>query len=209
MIKRLFSIIIMICGVVLSSNTFAADMLDQPRSSRSFTVTSSDSTNTHDSSGSEEESAERVYEATRFLHTTGTLMDVDIATWRLKVKGKKIGRSLSLTYQDLSAMRMVKKEIVLVCPTVFTDRAEWEGVPLLDILERARLKDEYTHVIVQSIDGFQTSFSKDELDNHLIFVALKVNRVTLPKEHGYPARIVAEDITGGKWVKWIKSIEVQ
>jgi DMSO/TMAO reductase YedYZ molybdopterin-dependent catalytic subunit len=47
------------------------------------------------------------------------------------------------------------------------------------------------------------------MENHLIFLALKVNGVTLPKEHGYPIRLVAEDVTGGKWVKWIDSIEVK
>ena len=39
--------------------------------------------------------------------------------------------------------------------------------------------------------------------------ALNVDGVTLPKEHGYPVRLVAEDISGGKWVKRIDSIEVK
>jgi DMSO/TMAO reductase YedYZ molybdopterin-dependent catalytic subunit len=43
----------------------------------------------------------------------------------------------------------------------------------------------------------------------LLFLALKVNGLVLPGEHGFPARLVAEDILGGSWVKWVKSIEVE
>ena len=42
--------------------------------------------------------------------------------------------------------------------------------------------------------------NRNELDEHLIFMALKVNGVTLPGEHGFPVRVV--------WVKWIDYIEI-
>jgi len=114
-----------------------------------------------------------------------------------------------LGYDDLKKMSMVKKKVTLVCPGVFTDYAEWEGVLLSDILDRARIQDDYKQVIVHGLDGYQSYFSPEEIDTHLIFLALKVNGVTLPREHGYPVRIVAEDLTGGKRVKWVDRIEVK
>jgi sulfoxide reductase catalytic subunit YedY len=96
-----------------------------------------------------------------------------------------------------------------VCPGFFTDQAVWEGVPLSDILEKARVKRDYERVVFHGIDGYRSSLSREDIENHLVFLDLKVNGVTLPKEHGYPVRLVAEDITGGKWAKWIDSIEVQ
>jgi sulfoxide reductase catalytic subunit YedY len=156
-----------------------------------------------------EEPVDEVYEATKDLHETGIAQDVNISTWRLHVEGDKVGNPLSLTYGELQNMEMVKKEVELVCPGVFTDIAEWEGVPLLDILEKAQVAEDYDKVYIQSSDGYRSVFDRESIDSYLIFLALKVNGVTLPKEHGYPARLVAENISGGKWVKWIKSIEVK
>jgi len=155
------------------------------------------------------ESLDEVYEATKDLHETGIAQDVNILTWRLDVEGDRVGKPLSLTYRELKNMEMIKKEVVLVCPGVFTDTAEWEGVPLLDILEMARVAEDYAKVHIRGLDGYRSVLDRDSIDKHLIFLALKVNGVTLPKEHGYPVRLVAEDISGGKWVKWIKSIEVK
>ena len=43
----------------------------------------------------------------------------------------------------------------------------------------------------------------------MLFVALTVNGQRLPREHGFPARLVAEGMLGDRWVKWIASIEVR
>jgi DMSO/TMAO reductase YedYZ molybdopterin-dependent catalytic subunit len=156
-----------------------------------------------------DENPDTVYEATKNLHTTGIPQDVNIATWRLRVEGEKVLNPLSLSYEELKKMKMVRKEVTLICPGVFTDYAEWEGVLLSDILDMARIQDGYKRVIVHGLDNYRSSFSPEEIDTHLIFLALKVNGVTLPKEHGYPARIVAEELAGNKWVKWVDSIEVK
>jgi sulfoxide reductase catalytic subunit YedY len=65
------------------------------------------------------------------------------------------------------------------------------------------VRDDYETVRVVGLDGYTGMFSKEEVEEHLIFLALKVNGVTLPREHGFPIRVVAEDILEGKWVKWI------
>jgi DMSO/TMAO reductase YedYZ molybdopterin-dependent catalytic subunit len=160
-------------------------------------------------SDADEEIVDDVYEATKNLHETGITQDVNVFNWRLDVEGDKVGKPISLSYRKLENMEMVKKEVVLVCPGVFTDTAEWEGVPLLNILEMAQVEDDYKKVYIHGLDGYRSVLDKEAIDHHLIFLALKVNGVTLPKEHGYPVRLVAEDISGGKWVKWIDSIEVK
>lgn len=143
------------------------------------------------------------------LNTTGTPQDVDIATWRLEVRGEKVDPALSLTYEELSQMEMIKKKVILICPGFFADYAEWEGVPLLSILERANVGEEYQTVTFSGLDGYSSSFSREEVENNVLFLALKVNGKTLPKEHGFPARLVAEDTFGGRWVKWISAIEAK
>jgi sulfoxide reductase catalytic subunit YedY len=150
-----------------------------------------------------------VYEATKDLHTTGQPQDIDIRTWRLVVTGEKAGTSLSLAYQDLEKMEMTKKSVVLDCPGFFTDRADWEGVPVKSVLSMARAGDEWSTLEFRSVDGFKTSLSRKEVEENFTILALKVNGVTLPKEHGFPLRLVAENVTGGKWVKWIDRVEVK
>jgi sulfoxide reductase catalytic subunit YedY len=144
------------------------------------------------------------------LNTTGGVPpDIDIGTWRLSVSGKKVKNPLSLGYGDLESMTQVKKRVILICPGVFVDHAEWEGVPLGDILEAAKVRAGYDRVTLRSEDGFSSSFTAEQVRENLMFLAMKVNGVVLPREHGFPVRLVAEDILGGSWVKWVKSITVE
>ena len=39
---------------------------------------------------------------------------------------------------------------------------------------------------------------------HLVIVATLGNGVPLPRAQGYPARVVAEDVFGGRWVKYLE-----
>ena len=149
------------------------------------------------------------YEATKSLHTTGQPQDVDVGAWRLVVAGGKAGTPLSLAYQDLEKMELTKKNVVLDCPGFFTDKADWEGVPLKSLLSMAQVGDDWSTLEFRSVDGFKSSLSRNEVEGNFTILALKVNGVTLPKEHGFPLRLVAENVTGGKWVKWIDRIEVK
>jgi DMSO/TMAO reductase YedYZ molybdopterin-dependent catalytic subunit len=191
--------------MILSCTAVAAEVYHNSEA----IIASARPTDMERSQGTGGESPDMVYEATKDLHTTGVPQDVNISTWRLDVNGEKVQNPVSLSYKDLKNMSMVKKDVTLVCPGFFTDQAVWEGVPLSDILEKARVKRDYERVVFHGIDGYRSSLSREDIENHLVFLALKVNGVTLPKEHGYPVRLVAEDITGGKWAKWIDSIEVQ
>jgi len=46
------------------------------------------------------------------------------------------------------------------------------------------------------------------VENLFIILALRVNGKKLPQEHGFPVRVVAEDVYGGRWVKWLRSIQI-
>jgi DMSO/TMAO reductase YedYZ molybdopterin-dependent catalytic subunit len=154
------------------------------------------------------EDPDAVRKATALLHTTGEAPEVDLRRWRLKVTGKKTGKTIRLSYRKLAALEQVKRNVVLICPGAFTDRADWEGVPLSTLMEMARIREDFEKIMVFGLDGYAASFTREEVENNTIFLALKVNGVTLPPEHGFPVRIVAEDILGGRWVKWIDYIRI-
>jgi DMSO/TMAO reductase YedYZ molybdopterin-dependent catalytic subunit len=148
-------------------------------------------------------------DSTEDLHLTGSPQKVDINTWGLEIGGEGLSNPRSLNYQDLLQMEMMRKKVILICPGFFVDYAEWEGIPLLTILERAGVKADYKSITFHALDGYSSNFSRDEVENNLLFLALKVNSETIPEEHGFPVRLVAEDILGGRWVKWIQGIEVK
>jgi len=142
------------------------------------------------------------------LHSTGTPQSVDLSSWRLSVLGKHVRAPLSLTYDELSKLPMVKKRVLLICPGFFYDYLEWEGVPLQALLKKAGVGD-YARVVFTSVDGYMAEFTKAEVQTGLIMVALKGNGVPLPRAHGFPARVVAEGIYGGRWVKYLTAIALE
>ena len=97
--------------------------------------------------------------------------------------------------------------MILICPGFFYDYVEWEGVQLSALLDKAGVAD-YEKVTFTSADGYAISFKKEEVQTHLILVATKGNGAPLPRAHGFPARIVAEDVVGGKWVKYLTAITI-
>ncbi|HUV07042.1 MAG TPA: molybdopterin-dependent oxidoreductase [Spirochaetia bacterium] len=142
------------------------------------------------------------------LHTTGVAQNIDVTTWRLHIEGKALVRSLDLTYGELQRMPSVSKRVLLICPGFFADYVEWQGVSLRSLLDRAGLKQDFSSVNFESVDGYSGRFSRKEVENNLILLALGVNGQILPKEHGFPARVVAEGLLGGRWVKWLSRVEV-
>lgn len=142
------------------------------------------------------------------LNVTGTVQPVDLSTWRLLINGTAVTKELSLSYDELLQMEMITKKSILICPGFFVDYAEWTGIPIQILLKQAGVEN-YKKITVTSLDGYSTTFSQEDIEKNIIFLALKVNGVTLPSEHGFPARIVADGIYGGQWVKWVDTIEIQ
>ncbi len=163
--------------------------------------------------------ADRPVTPTAELHTTGIPQDVDIETYSLKVEGL-VETPLSLTYQDILAYPSVTEVVLLICPGVFTDNAEWTGVPVWRVLEAAGVSPEAIRVMFEALPdqtganptsmSYFTTLSMDDIKgNDDIFLAYKVNGETLPVEHGYPLRLVVKDEYGSSWVKWLGRITVE
>jgi DMSO/TMAO reductase YedYZ molybdopterin-dependent catalytic subunit len=134
---------------------------------------------------------------------------VDVSQWRLALAGAGLGNPAALTYEELLELPTVKKREHLVCPGLFAYFADWEGVPLSAILEKGKARAEYSKVTVTALDGYSVSFTREEVESNLLFLALKVYGKTLPPAEGFPVRLVAEGFSGGKWVRWLKEVRVE
>jgi DMSO/TMAO reductase YedYZ molybdopterin-dependent catalytic subunit len=139
--------------------------------------------------------------------------DVDERSWRLRVGGL-VGRPLELGYGELLAMPAVEQYVTLQCISNFVGgdlvgTAKWTGVPLRAVLERAGgVPPRAVRVVFHAVGGYTDSLPVAKALDPATVVAYGMNDRTLPRAHGYPARIIAPGIYGMKNVKWLQRIEV-
>jgi DMSO/TMAO reductase YedYZ molybdopterin-dependent catalytic subunit len=141
------------------------------------------------------------------LHTTGRPVELDINTYRLTVEGL-VENPLSLSYEEIMAYPNVTEVVLLICPGVFYDNAEWTGAPVVDILRQAKVKPEAEKVYFEAAGGYRQILTIEEAMSDGVFLAYEVNGQPLPLEHGYPLRLVVRGKYGSRWVKWLTRIEV-
>ncbi len=133
--------------------------------------------------------------------------DIDPATYKLVVNGK-VKRVLSLSYDDLLALEAEERLVDLPCVEGWTETALWKGVRLARLLETAGVLEEADNVVFASPGGYTTSLTLGDIEETDPLLAYEVNGAPLPKEQGFPVRLVVPDRLGYKWIKWLTSIEV-
>ena len=137
---------------------------------------------------------------------------VDIDGWSLKIDGM-VDKELELTFDDLLAMPLIERDITLTCVSnsvggPYVGGARWIGVRLTDLLELAGVQDGVDQIFSTDVDGM-TIGTPYELatDGRDAMIALGMNGAALPREHGYPARMVVPGLYGFiSACKWIERI---
>jgi DMSO/TMAO reductase YedYZ molybdopterin-dependent catalytic subunit len=143
------------------------------------------------------------------LHITGTPIDVDINTYRLKISGA-VDQELSLTFDDVKKMESVREEIELICPGFFVDNGYWTGVRVMDLLNLAGPQSNAININFISIDGsYSRILPLDLLKHDGFLIAYQFSDKEFSKYHGYPLRLVAKGQAGSIWVKWLGEIKVR
>ena len=142
------------------------------------------------------------------LHLTGVAPKVDITHYRLIVDGL-VDTPLTLTYEAILAYPTVTEVVLLICPGVFVDNAEWTGVPVTTLLAEAGIKPEASEITFHSMDAYRVVMSLEEAQQEGVFLAHMVNGQVLPEEHGYPLRLVVRGKYGSRWAKWVERIQVK
>jgi DMSO/TMAO reductase YedYZ molybdopterin-dependent catalytic subunit len=137
---------------------------------------------------------------------------VDHETWSLKVHGL-VDEPYTLTYSKLqSDFEVVETAHTLTCISNevggdLISTAIWRGVRLKDVLDRAGLKDGVIDVVFRAAEGYSDSISLAKAIEATTLVVFGMNGTALPREHGFPARIIVPGIYGMKNVKWLTEIE--
>lgn len=138
--------------------------------------------------------------------------DVNVKDWKMVVDGM-VSNPYSISYDQLLAMPSKKEYVTLICigNDVGGDavgNALWTGIPLKDLLEKAGVKAGVKKVVFHADDNYVDSVTLDSAMRPFNMLAYRMNDKPLPKEHGYPARILVPGIYGMKNAKWLRRIEL-
>jgi DMSO/TMAO reductase YedYZ molybdopterin-dependent catalytic subunit len=172
-----------------------------------------------------------------YVRTHFPIPKIDKSDWRLRVEGE-VGNPLELRYDDL-----LKMETRTIAPTlecagnnrIFLEpkvkgvqwglgavgTAEWTGVPLSILLDRAEVKPKGREVVLEGTDGgvleepkrpsgkvqFARSvpLAKARAD---VLLAYKMNGNELPQQHGFPLRAIVPGWYAMASIKWLQRIIV-
>jgi sulfane dehydrogenase subunit SoxC len=151
---------------------------------------------------------------------------VDAATHRLAIGGR-VGRHLSLSLADLHHYSTITRTYFLECAgnssyaygTVPANNVvkshgllscgRWTGVPLSVLLDRAGADSQAGWLLAEGADAgnFQRCVRIPANPDDML-VAFALNGEPLPREHGYPMRLLVPGNEGSVSVKWLRRIEV-
>lgn len=147
-------------------------------------------------------------------------VDIDIedplisrSSWRLVVDGA-VARPLSLSLADLQAMPTTERLESLACISNpvggdMVGNARWTGVPLDALLDMAQPRPEAVTLVAGSSDGFTDGVQLDEIRGKDALIAFGMNGESLPRGHGFPARLLFPDHFGMRSVKWLARLELK
>jgi sulfite oxidase len=173
-----------------------------------------------------------------FVRSHGPRPEVDPDTYRLRVTGM-IGRSLELSLGDLrarfaersltatvacagnrrselAAVRALPGELPWGADAIGT--ACWRGVRLADVLQAAGVGAGARHVAFSGLDQarvegdtipFGASIPLEKALSPEVLLVHTMNDAPLPREHGFPLRVLVPGYVGARSVKWLRDITLQ
>ena len=140
---------------------------------------------------------------------------VDLASWKVRVHGM-VDHEVSLSYADLAELPLIEQYVTISCVSnevggKLVGNAKWTGVKLRDVLGMAGVQAGATQLVGRSVDGWTagmpTAWVMDPSREPMI--ALKMNDQPLPRNHGFPARLIVPGLYGYvSATKWLSELEL-
>ena len=148
------------------------------------------------------------------IDTALSVPEINVDDWELRVHGL-VEQEVTLRFKDLLDAQLIESHVTLTCVSNpvggnLAGNAKWLGLPIREVLARAKPKDGADMVLSTSIDGFSASTPLEVLqDGRDAMLAIGMNGEPLPLEHGYPVRMVVPGLYGFvSATKWVVDLEV-
>jgi DMSO/TMAO reductase YedYZ molybdopterin-dependent catalytic subunit len=129
--------------------------------------------------------------------------------WALRIYGL-VENTQTLNYEDLLRLSSTHVAATLSCisggrQNPMIGHALWTGIPLSTLLEQVKPTSNAIYAQFYSTDGYTTYLETEKLSQAIL--AYQMNGETLPREHGYPVRLIVPGLYDYKMPKWIQRIE--
>ena len=171
-----------------------------------------------------------------FIRSHFSVPKVSPRSWRLKVEGL-VDRPFEISYNDLlnlpyrsimTTLECAGNSRIFLTPKVgglqwglgAVGNAEWTGVPLAAVLERARVRPGAVEVVLEGADAgeikkepqspgkihYARSLPVEKALRSDVLLAYEMNGTQLPMAHGFPLRVVVPGWYAMASVKWLTRI---
>jgi len=140
---------------------------------------------------------------------------VELDSWRLEVRSP--GTEARLSIDELTALGLHERDAALVCVhnRPGWDRLgqqRWTGVPIENVLSAAGALPEDPagfDLVTEAVDGYSQIIPLAEALARRSWVVVGMAGRPLPREHGYPARVMTPGLVGQyNGVKWLHRLAV-
>ena len=127
--------------------------------------------------------------------------------WRLTVDGL-VARPGSWSLDEIKRMPTGSQITHQACEEGWSFIAEWNGVALSHVLNRAGVSSNAKFVVAYAYDGVWDSLDLPDAYHPQTFLAYNLNGVDLPPDHGAPVRLRVARQLGYKSVKFLSRLSV-
>jgi DMSO/TMAO reductase YedYZ molybdopterin-dependent catalytic subunit len=162
---------------------------------------------------------------------------LDPVSYQLRIDGA-VARPFTLSFEELRSMQSETRVATLECAgngRVFlvpqvrgaqwelgaVSNAEWTGVPLRALLERAGLLEDACEIVLEGADrgtpteeplppgpiSYAWSLPRAKAIKSDVLIVYRMNGHDLPRDHGYPVRAIVSGYYGMASVKWLTRIQ--
>ena len=140
--------------------------------------------------------------------TVGPNPKFDLSTWTLGVFGE-VENPLEITWDELQALPHKDVTTDIHCVTRWSKLdTTWRGVPVGEVLDRARVKPAGTHVMAYSDGGYTTNIPLAALYDDDVLLAHTYAGEPLEPDHGAPLRLFVPKRYFWKSAKFLRRLEV-
>ena len=136
------------------------------------------------------------------------------ANWQLRIHGM-VDKPITINFDDLMKRPQIQRDITIVCVSEsvgggYIGNARWQGPRLADLLREAGVHPGASQVVMRDVQGMAIGVSTEALlDGRDAMLAVSMNGVPLPPEHGFPVRVVVPGLYGYvSACKWVVDMEL-
>ena len=135
------------------------------------------------------------------VDTRLSLPTLGIEDYSLTIDGD-VDQEVTLSFEDLMKMDLIERDITLTCVSndvggPYVGAARWLGVRLTDVLDLAGVGGSADQILSTDVDGMTISTPLGvATDGRDAMIAIGMNGEALPREHGFPVRMVVPGLYG-------------